>query len=503
MTSPSINWTSSEIVSSSKAARFGQMRPRNIRTSRKLWIALDVASVIVIAALTALYRLHASPGRAAMGLIHDTLIPGRSMGILLAYLTGLALALVLISRRLNLYHPMLPQSFLHEQRLSLQACLGAGLLLAGALYLVHADDIPRSIVVATVALTAVVLGVRRMVYRVALYRRLSRGVGTRNVLIVGVGPRAQAVRQHLAHRDCLGYMFMGFIHTPDEEPVGVLNAEEIVGSLDDLFDCARRRFVTEIFLAAPCEDVTITRFVEGARTHGMDLRVIPEMYGGLAWQNPVEYIGRIPTIPIHCTEISELAQFLKRSVDTIFSLAVLAVTSPLLAIVALAVKLDSPGPVFYISERIGKKGRVFRCIKFRTMVEDAERRLEEIAHLNERDGVLFKAANDPRITRVGRFLRKYSLDELPQFLNVLRGEMSVVGPRPALGPEVNRYELPHLRRLDVAPGITGLWQVQARQDRSFDSYVSLDLTYIDHWSPWLDFKIILRTIGVVLAGTGS
>ena len=117
--------------------------------------------------------------------------------------------------------------------------------------------------------------------------------------------------------------------------------------------------------------------------------------------------------------------------------------------------------------------------------------------------MLFKAANDPRITRVGSFLRKYSLDELPQFVNVLRGEMSIVGPRPALGPEVNRYELPHLRRLDVTPGITGLWQVQARQDPSFDSYVSLDLAYIDHWSPWLDFKIILRTIGVVVAGTGS
>ena len=489
--------------SSSNAAGIGTLRPRKIRTSRKAWVAWDVFSVVLGASLATFYRLHTSPGQGLRELIHGTLIPGRSMGAILAYMTGFTLALVLISRRLNLYHPMLLQRFLHEQHLSFQACLSAGLLLAGALYLVHADDIPRSIVVATVALTAVVLGVRRMVYRVALYRRLSRGVGTRNVLIVGVGPRAHAVRQHLAHRDCLGYMFMGFIQTPDEEPVGGLNAEEIVGGLDDLFDCACRRFVTEIFLAAPCGDDTVAGFVEGARAHGIDVRVIPEMYGGLAWQNPVEYIGGIPTIPIHCTEISELAQLLKRSVDTIFSLAVLAVASPLLAIVALAVKLDSPGPVFYFSERIGKKGRVFRCIKFRTMVQDAERRLQEIAHLNERDGVLFKASNDPRITRVGRFLRKYSLDELPQFVNVLRGEMSVVGPRPALAHEVNRYELLHLHRLDVTPGITGLWQVEARQDPSFDSYISLDLAYIDHWSPWLDFKIILRTIGVVVAGTGS
>lgn len=490
-------------VSSANAAGFGSLRPRKIRTSRKAWVAWDVFSVVLIAGLATFYRLHTSPGQGLRELIHGTLIQGRSMGALLAYMAGFTLALVFISWRMNLYHPTLLNSFLHEQRLSLQACLSAGLLLAGALYFVHADDIPRSIVVATVALTAVVLGVRRMVYRAALYRRLRRGLGTRNVLVVGVGPRAHAVRQHLAHRDCLGYMFMGFIQTPDEEPVGTLHSEEIVGGLDDLFDCARRRFVTEIFLAAPCEDDTISRLMGGARAHGIDLRVIPEMHGGLAWHNPVEYIGRIPTIPIQCTEISEFTQFLKRSVDMIFSLAILMVTSPLFAIVALAVKLDSPGPVFYISKRIGKKGQIFRCIKFRTMVEDAAQRLQEIAYLNERTGVLFKVSNDPRITRVGGFLRKYSLDELPQFVNVLRGEMSIVGPRPALAHEVNQYELPHLRRLDVTPGITGLWQVQARRDPSFDRYVSLDLEYIDNWSPWLDFKIILRTIGVVVAGTGS
>jgi exopolysaccharide biosynthesis polyprenyl glycosylphosphotransferase len=490
-------------VSSSNTAGTESLRASKIRTSRKAWVAWDVFSVVLSAGLATIYRLHTSLGQGLRELIHGTLIPGRSMGTLLAYLAGFTLALILISRRMNLYYPGLRNSFLHEQRLSLQACLSAGLLLAGALYLVHADDIPRLIVVATVVLTAVALGVRRMVYRAALYQRLSRGAGIRNVLIVGVGPRADAVRQHLAHRDCRGYMFMGFIQTADEEPVGILHSEEIVGSLDDLFDCARRRFVTEIFLAAPCEDDTIFRLVEGARAHGIDLRVIPEMYGGLAWHNPVEYIGRIPTIPIQCTEISELAQFLKRSVDLIFSLAVLIVTSPLFVIIALAVKLDSPGPVFYISKRVGKKGQIFRCIKFRTMVQDAEQRLQEIAHLNERDGMLFKASNDPRITRLGGFLRKYSLDELPQFVNVLRGEMSIVGPRPALAHEVNRYELPHLRRLDVTPGITGLWQVQARQDPSFDSYVSLDLEYIDSWSPWLDFKIILRTIGVVVAGTGS
>jgi lipopolysaccharide/colanic/teichoic acid biosynthesis glycosyltransferase len=165
--------------------------------------------------------------------------------------------------------------------------------------------------------------------------------------------------------------------------------------------------------------------------------------------------------------------------------------------------MDTPGPIFYASERIGKKGRVFGCIKFRTMVPDAERRRAEILHMNERDSVLFKISNDPRITRTGRFLRKYSLDELPQLLNVLRGDMSLVGPRPPIASEVKRYELNHLRRLDVTPGVTGLWQVQARQDPSFDSYISLDTAYIENWSLWLDIKILVRTIGVVISGTGT
>jgi lipopolysaccharide/colanic/teichoic acid biosynthesis glycosyltransferase len=157
----------------------------------------------------------------------------------------------------------------------------------------------------------------------------------------------------------------------------------------------------------------------------------------------------------------------------------------------------------YSSERIGKKGVVFHCTKFRTMVRDAEKRRADIMHMNERDGVLFKVSNDPRITKLGRFLRKYSFDELPQFFNVLRGDMSVVGPRPPIASEVKEYKLSHLRRLDVTPGITGLWQVQGRQDPSFASYVSLDVTYIDNWSVWLDFKIIMRTIGVVFTGTGT
>lgn len=206
---------------------------------------------------------------------------------------------------------------------------------------------------------------------------------------------------------------------------------------------------------------------------------------------------------VSSSALSERSLFLKRALDVTMSTSALILLSPLLLAAAIAIKLDSKGPVLYISDRIGKKGCVFRFIKFRTMVVDAESRRDQLTHLNERDGVLFKIADDPRITKLGKILRKYSLDELPQLLNVLRGDMSMVGPRPPLAAEVREYTLSHLRRLEVKPGITGLWQVQARQDPSFDSYISLDLEYIENWTILLDIEIMFRTISVVITGTGS
>ncbi|MGB8845758.1 MAG: sugar transferase, partial [Terracidiphilus sp.] len=308
---------------------------------------------------------------------------------------------------------------------------------------------------------------------------------------------------HLDSIRHLGFTFKGFIELPGSATRTQMAPGDIVGTLDSLFQNARKQFIDEIFFTTPCERSIVQDVLAQARVHGVDLRVVPDMYDSVAWNSPIEYIGQFPTMPLHRGEVPELGFVFKRVFDTIFSVLTLTLISPLLVAVAIAIKFDSPGPVFYTSDRIGKKGVVFRCIKFRTMVTDADTRRAEIMHMNERDDVLFKVSNDPRITRLGRFLRKYSLDELPQFFNVLAGDMSIVGPRPPLAGEVHKYDLSHLRRLDVTPGITGLWQVQGRQDPSFASYVSLDVSYIDNWSIWLDFKIILRTIAVVFSGTGT
>jgi exopolysaccharide biosynthesis polyprenyl glycosylphosphotransferase len=475
---------------------------RGTRGTAKLWMFIDVVTVCAAAVVATLWKLRVTPVQGARIFSHGPVFHNRSIWILLTLLCGFTVALIATSRRLHLYTPTHMTNFLHEQRMSAQACLTSGLLLTGALYLLQAEDIPRFIVMGTVGLVTVALGVRRLVYRILLYRRFDRGLDTRNVLIVGTGLEAQALRHHLESIPHLGYTFKGFIDLSGCKPREGVASADIVGNLDSLFQHARKQFIDEIFFTTPCEHGIVQKVLEQARSHGVDLRVVPDLYDGLAWNSPIEYVGQFPTIPLHRGAVPELGLVFKRVFDTVFSALALAALSPLFLAIAIAIKLDSPGPVFYTSERIGKKGVVFRCFKFRTMVRDADKHRAEIMHMNERDGVLFKAPNDPRVTRLGRFLRKYSLDELPQFFNVLRGDMSIVGPRPPLAGEVRKYDLDHLRRLDVTPGITGLWQVQGRQDPSFASYVSLDVTYIENWSIWLDFKIIMRTVAVIFAGTG-
>jgi len=464
---------------------------------------LDAVTILVSAVAATIYERHTDPVLGARAFYRGTLFEGRSMGLLLALLCGFTICIIISSRRLNLYAPTRLTSFLHEQRLSVQVCFTSGLLLTGTLYLVGAEDIPRRVVLLTVGLVTFALGLRRFIYRSMMYRRFDRGQDTRNVLIVGTGPEAHALRHHVESIRHLGYTFKGFIEFPGASSRITSSTGDVVGTLDTLFQLARKQFVDEIFFTTQCERGIVQDVLDKARRNGVDLRVVPDLYDGLAWNSPIEYIGQFPTIPLHRGHVPELGLMLKRVLDVTFSTLLLLVLSPFILAIAIAIKIESRGPIFYASERIGKKGRVFRCFKFRTMVRDAEKRRADVMHMNERDGVLFKITNDPRITKVGRLLRKYSLDELPQFLNVLRGDMSVVGPRPPIASEVMEYKPNHLRRLDVTPGITGLWQVQGRQDPSFDSYVSLDVTYIENWSMWLDLKIIVRTIGVVFSGTGT
>jgi exopolysaccharide biosynthesis polyprenyl glycosylphosphotransferase len=465
------------------------------------WMVIDGLTVLGSAMLATLYATHSTPWDGARRFFHGTLIYGRPMWILLAFVCGFCISLILTSRRLQLYTPMRLNNIIHEQKLSIEACFVAGLLLTNALYLVKAEDIPRKIVLISLGLVTVSLSVRRLIYRLGLYRQYERGLGTRNVLIVGTGLEAQALLQHLQNRPRLGYTCKGLVDIQNGGPSRIKDCELV--AMASLFDHTRRHFIDEVFLTNECDRDTSRSVLAQARIHRVNVRYIPYLYEEQALNDPIEYIGQFPTIPLHCGSLPEFSLRVKRFLDIVLSCTALLLLGPLLMFLAMAVRMESEGPVFYSAERIGKKGRVFRCYKFRTMVRDADSLRAAIMHMNERDGVLFKVSNDPRITKLGRFLRKYSLDELPQFLNVLRGDMSIVGPRPPIASEVRNYQLSHLRRLDVTPGITGLWQVQARQDPSFDTYISMDVAYIENWSLMLDLKIIAHTIGVILNGTGS
>ncbi len=391
----------------------------------------------------------------------------------------------------------------HEQLQILKTVTLAAVAVRGLLSLAGCETVNRVALESSVLLTFSVLTLARIYWR---WRRLSwrrRGNFVTNFAIAGVTEESRQVRDYLTSLSYGGYNFKGFISLDDSEPVAGIDPASVIGSIETVMPLARSMFVDEIFLIRRPHTAALKKAIEEARTEDIDLRLIPDISETLKRRTDVHYIGDMPTIVLHRTRTQEVSRFFKRLIDVLGAGLALIFLMPLFLLLAVAVKLDSHGSVFYGSDRVGRKGRVFRCFKFRTMVSNAHELKDQLKHLNERDGVLFKIAKDPRITRLGRRLRKYSLDELPQLWNVLRGDMSLVGPRPPIGDEVQQYRIDQFCRLEVPPGITGLWQVEARSNPSFESYIELDRKYVTNWSFWLDLSILFRTAAVVVKGTGS
>ncbi len=318
----------------------------------------------------------------------------------------------------------------------------------------------------------------------------------RNVLIVGAGDVGRRVAAYL-EKNPAGRSVCGFID--DERPL----AEGVIGNVADLARITREKFVDELILAGP-HDPEWTRWIlEEARQLKLDVEIIPDLFGCRPVGHELERVGGVPVICVHAERLPASGLAMKRFVDVLGAGVGLLVLSPVLVLMGILIKIDSAGPVLYCADRAGRKGRLFRCLKFRTMVSNADELKKRLRQNNERSGPFFKIAGDPRITRVGRYLRRYSLDELPQLWNVLMGDMSLVGPRPHPVDDVAGYEIEHLARLDVTPGITGLWQVTARRDPSFVRGMQLDREYIRTWSLGLDFKILFRTVLAVVCGSGE
>ncbi|MGZ6384105.1 MAG: sugar transferase [Ktedonobacteraceae bacterium] len=329
------------------------------------------------------------------------------------------------------------------------------------------------------------------------------GLGETRLLVVGSGRLGKIIMQHIVANPNLGYNIVGFLHDMNEPPSD-FGRFKMLGTLDDLGMVIRSMQIDEVIIALPSylhqQSIRSVRLCERL---GTSFKLVPDLHELSLSRIDMEAIEGIPLISIKQVSINSLQGFVTRIVDVIIALLILIIGFPLWLCIALSIAISSPGGILFKQTRIGLAGRPFKVYKFRSMYKDADARLTDLMALNEAQGPLFKIKDDPRITLIGRFLRHTSFDEIPQLFNVIKGEMSLVGPRPALPHEVAQYDELQRGRLAVKPGMTGLWQVRGRSDINFDEGVLMDLYYIENWSLRLYFQTLLRTIPVVLFGRGA
>lgn len=405
------------------------------------------------------------------------------------------------------YHSHRTIPVVREVLTTFRVVVVGNVILATLAYLLPLHQLSRVWFILFGLFSAFFLVIEKIALRlIARYVR-SKGLNYRTILIVGTGRRATDLARMIEGHKYWGYKFLGFVSDGHHLPSGwagyrllgtvadlrrILEVGQTAEPIDEIVFAVTRKKLDEMQpLFLMCEEL-------GIRT-----RVAMNFFPNQVARVEIEELEGIPFLTFTTTPSNESQLAFKRLLDIVVSSVVLLLASPVVLVVALAIRLTSPGSVLFKQERIGLNGRIFTLYKFRTMIEDAHERRDEIAHLNEMTGPVFKAKDDPRVTTVGRFLRRFSLDELPQLWNVFKGDMSLVGPRPPIPEEVASYRRWHRRRLSMKPGLTCLWQISGRNNIDFDRWMKLDLQYIDNWSPSLDFKILLRTIPAVLSGRGA
>ncbi len=341
----------------------------------------------------------------------------------------------------------------------------------------------------------------RLVHRF-LVRVAARGHAARRYAVVGSGAVAREIVEAVGGHPEWGLRFAGFVRPDDAVPD--FPRERVLGRLSELSGILEHEVLDVMIFAVPRERLEdVERGVHLCKEQGVEVRISLDVLRFGPGRMTVANMDGVPVLAFTRTPSNAIALAAKRTFDVIVSALVLLFLSPLLAAIALAIRTDSRGPILFRQRRVGRNGRAFLMLKFRSMYRDAEARLEALRVHNEMSGPVFKMTNDPRVTRVGRFLRRTSLDELPQFWNVLRGDMSVVGPRPPLPAEVRQYKRWQRRRLSVRPGITCIWQISGRNQVDFERWMDLDLEYIDRWSLWKDLEICVKTIPAVLSARGA
>ena len=424
---------------------------------------------------------------------------------------------------LGAYRSMRFMSFAQLSRTFIFGSLIVFLCQGAFLYLLKLD-LSRSLVGIYCGACAIFLILERALTLWLLrYLRL-RGKNFRNVIIVGTGDLARKLHREIAHRPELGIRVKGFVtiaKEKEEEAVAEVNGDllmleetqtevislpaRVIAEYDTYERALKKYAIDEVLFTdmVGCFD-QVKALAQIAVEEGVQVSLVADLFSLEIHKSDISYFGNIPLIHYEPSPAGAFSLVFKRFFDIGVSTLALVVLSPIMLLTALAIKLDSAGPVFFRQRRVGLNGRIFTLLKFRSMVPKAHQMLKDLQEHNEMSGPAFKMTNDPRVTRVGRFIRKYSIDELPQFFNVLRGDMAIVGPRPPLPAEVNKYRRKQRRRLSMRPGLTCTWQVNGRNRIvDFEEWAKMDLEYIDSWNLYVDLKLLIKTVPAVLFARGA
>jgi len=383
-------------------------------------------------------------------------------------------------------------------RLSFSAAVVVFILL-GALFYILKLDLSRSFVALYCFISAFLIFLVRLSALVVLRFFRARGKNFRNLLVVGHGEQGLEIAQLVRSQPELGIRFVGFVSYLNE------SSPEVLANPSDFEAALKRNSIDEVLFTEVSDNFPAVKHLASiASEEGVGVSLVPDFFSLEVIRSEVSYFGKYPLVNYRSSPSERPSYVLKRILDVVLAALLLVILSPLLLVIAVRIKLSSKGPILFRQKRVGLNGRIFTMYKFRSMLNGSERLQEKLERKNEMVGPAFKVTQDPRITKFGRFIRKYSLDELPQLINILLGDMSLVGPRPPLPTEVNLYERKQRRRLSMPPGLTCIWQVSGRSDIiDFEEWAQMDLDYIDQWSLGLDMKLLAQTIPVVFRGVGA
>lgn len=404
------------------------------------------------------------------------------------------------------YDSMRMKSFLSAIAGLLKVHVIGGLIVSSCVFLLHDINFSRLLFGCFIIFSLILLTLAKGGIKLLLNHFRRKGYNNKNILIVGSGPKIQPFIDIIHNQSDWGLTIVGLLGL-EENPAGKsINGCRYLGEIDRLLQVCKEHNIDEVVFSLPGGQLSmVDDYLIVLQEMGVTVRMVIDLYDSpISRKELVMLNDSIPILTYHCKAFDSGQLFLKRCLDIVGAIVGLGITALLLPFIALAIKLESKGPLFFGQQRVGENGRKFNCWKFRSMFVNAEEQKKDLMAHNEMNGAMFKMKDDPRVTRVGRFIRKTSLDELPQFWNVLKGEMSLVGTRPPTPDEVATYENWHRKRICIKPGITGLWQVSGRnQIQDFDEVVRLDIRYIEEWSLWLDIKLLFKTIRVVFAGKGA